>query len=105
MQGCKPEVNVPEKTAAERKQYPAIMMLVLIVGVALADQDRYTNQTPTAIVLSEFKWPYAQFQDDPTTKSFKPNGNGRRFGKDQGCHQCHTRAEARDNIFTNYPPR
>jgi hypothetical protein len=49
-------------------------------------------------------WGYAQFLYDASSRTFKPYGNDNSFAKNV-CYKCHTRVEARDYIFTNYPLR
>jgi len=49
-------------------------------------------------------WGYAQFLYDTSSRTFKPYGNDSSFGKNV-CYKCHTRVQARDYIFTNYPFR
>ena len=49
-------------------------------------------------------WGYAQFLYDAPSRTFKPYGNDSSFGKNV-CYKCHTRVQARDYIFTNYPFR
>ena len=49
-------------------------------------------------------WGYAQFLYDASSRTFKPYGNDSSFGKNV-CYKCHTRVQARDYIFTNYPFR
>lgn len=49
-------------------------------------------------------WGYAQFLYDPATKTFKPFGENKTFGKDV-CYACHTVVAAKDYIFTGYPAR
>lgn len=45
-------------------------------------------------------WGYAQFNYDPASDSFTPNGTGARCG-----FACHTIAKAKDYVFTAYPKR
>jgi hypothetical protein len=49
-------------------------------------------------------WGYAEFAYNATSGTFKAVGNGAAFAK-ASCHQCHTRAEARDFVFTEYALR
>jgi len=49
-------------------------------------------------------WGYAQFLYDTSSRTFKPYGSDSSFGKNV-CYKCHTRVQARDYIFTNYPFR
>ena len=49
-------------------------------------------------------WGYAQFLYDASSRTFKPYGNDSSFGKNV-CYKCHTRVQAKDYIFTNYPFR
>ena len=49
-------------------------------------------------------WGYAQILYDPSSRTFKPYGDDSSFGKNI-CYKCHTRVQAKDYIFTNYPFR
>ncbi|MFO1028019.1 MAG: cytochrome P460 family protein [Acetobacteraceae bacterium] len=45
-------------------------------------------------------WGYAQFNYDPTSGAFSPEGRGTKCGA-----ACHTIVASKDYIFTAYPPR
>jgi hypothetical protein len=45
-------------------------------------------------------WAYADFINDPASKTLKPSGTGAECG-----YACHTTVAAQDYIFTAYPPR
>lgn len=45
-------------------------------------------------------WGYAQFNYDPATDMFMPEGSGAKCGA-----ACHTIAQAKDYVFTAYPKR
>jgi hypothetical protein len=49
-------------------------------------------------------WGYVRFVYDGATGSFNASGRDSSFGKTV-CHQCHTRAKARDFVFTGYARR
>jgi hypothetical protein len=49
-------------------------------------------------------WGYAQFTYDPATAMFTPEETDPSFDKEL-CHACHTLVEAKDYMFTEYPPR
>jgi hypothetical protein len=45
-------------------------------------------------------WGYAQFDYDPASDTFTPNGSGAKCGAG-----CHTIVKAKDYVFTSYPKR
>jgi len=45
-------------------------------------------------------WGYAQFDYDPASDTFMPNGSGAKCGAG-----CHTIVKAKDYVFTSYPKR
>ena len=45
-------------------------------------------------------WGYAQFDYDPASDTFQPNGSGTNCG-----YACHTIVKAKDYVFTGYPKR
>lgn len=49
-------------------------------------------------------WGYAQFNYDPTSKTFTAYGKDASFGTTV-CYTCHTRVKDADYIFTKYPYR
>ena len=49
-------------------------------------------------------WGYAQFTYDPATAMFTPEETDPSFDKEL-CHACHTLVQAKDYMFTEYPPR
>lgn len=48
-------------------------------------------------------WGYAQFDFDAATKTFKAANGPNASAK--SCHQCHTRVQSRDFVFTDYAVR
>ena len=45
-------------------------------------------------------WGYAQFDYDPASDTFQPNGSGTNCG-----YACHTIVKVKDYVFTGYPKR
>ncbi len=71
----------------------AAISLLVLIGAALAAQDRFTLKAPNGIAFSEFRG----FQNRRDVAEST-------FGKTVRS-QCHTRVKARDYIFTNHPFR